>query len=73
MFSPEARTAEAKTAEAKTAEAKPSAGVVDIRYAHRCLTRQQVDAANNSINKQHKNIISAAGDLCNLPDTESTM
>jgi hypothetical protein len=35
----------AKTAEAKTAEAKPTAGVVDIRYAHRCLTSQQVDAA----------------------------
>jgi hypothetical protein len=35
----------AKTAEAKTAEAKPTAGVVDIRYAHRCLTGQQVDAA----------------------------
>jgi len=49
MFSQEAKTAEAKTAEAKTAEAKPSAGVVDIRYAHRCLTRQQVDAANNSV------------------------
>jgi hypothetical protein len=43
MFSTEGRKA------TQTAQAKQTAGVVDTRYVHKSLTRQEVDAAHNSV------------------------
>jgi hypothetical protein len=35
--------------EIQTAQEKQTTGVVDTRYAHRSLTRQELDAAHNSV------------------------